>query len=1109
MEFKFTTEMPSYYGRALLKLAMRTFIFFCCSIAFAFVSNKSLAQNAEITIAENKTFNVKQAFKLINKQTEYKFIYRHDLIKNAPVVPLKKGIIKAGALLDKFLTPINFSYEFTEEGTIIVKRKPLPDKVGITLTIEGQQSRIMGTVTDTNGTPLPGTNIVEKGTTNGVTADFDGNFSISVADNNAILVASYIGFATKEIGLNGQATITIVLEESAAGLDEVVVVGYGTQVKSSVTGSVASVNSDDIEAFPSSSVEQSLAGKLSGVQLSQSSGQPGAGISIRVRGVSSISGGNEPLYVVDGVPFFNSDVRGLNGISAINPNDIQSIQVLKDASATAIYGSRGANGVVMITTKSGKVNESSVTYSTWVSIKDVRKELDLMNGAEFIDYQNQFFTNSGLTVPDEVNQIQNANTDWQDEVFRTGIATNHDLSISGGSEKSQYYISLGYLNEQGIVLNSDFERISFRANLNSRLTDGLTLKSSITASNSVQNGFSEAENNNTFSFITSGIGSTLLALPTEPVRDTNGNFTNIFPYDFAAQLENPVGFATNAIDKTTVNRFLGNLTLKAKIFEGLHNNTRIGADYQNRRRDAYFPTTFEIILGGNGAAILDTNEKLNYVAENYLDYSVEAFDDFLLDAVLGASIQKETSKFTFLQSTGFFSDELGNNAIQAGSSFSTPLTNNIDQSIASVFGRINASYKNKYLFGASIRRDGASVFSDNNKTATFPAFSAGWKISEEDFLLENGTISSLKLRASWGKSGNPGIQPYQSLPLGQIVIASQGGGSGLSTGLVPNLPNRNLTWETTTQTNIGLDAGLFNSRVNVALDYYVKNTEDALASVQLPPSGGFSTIIDNVGEVQNKGIELVVGAKVINTEDLQLDVNFNISNNKNEVTKTKDGQDIISELSFGQTANADGGIASVVREGEQLGAFLGFNFTGFDDAGVPQYEDFDNNGVIDSGDLTIIGSPIPEILYGLSASLSYKNFAFAMDWQGQSNVEVLNLGSLNLTSPENEYNRLSNIYDFYPNPNQSLVHRVSQRYVEDASFLRLRNIRFGYNIPLSNFFIENLNIYVSGQNLITITDYTGFDPDVNSLSGNDVNQGIDLAAYPSSKAYTIGVNVKF
>lgn len=1045
-------------------------------------------------------------FREIESKTDFKFAYSKIEIKSKSVV-LDGRYWQMDDVLSEISTQARVSFKRVNESigvSLANKSQNLPDVVERIVA----QATVSGTVTDENGDPLPGATVTVKGTSKGTVTDVKGNYRLEV-DENAVLIVSFVGFKTQEIMVNDRSTIDVQLTYDDQALEGVVVIGYGTQDKSSITGSVASISSKDLEAFPSSSVEQSLAGKLSGVQLSQSSGQPGAGISIRVRGISSISGGNEPLYVVDGVPFFNSDVRGLNGISAINPNDIQSIEVLKDASATAIYGSRGANGVVIITTKSGKANESSVSYNTWVSLRNVRKKLDLMTGSEFLDYQDQFFTNSGQTVPDDVQQIQNANTDWQDEVFRTGVATNHDLNFSGGSEKSQYYISIGYLNEQGIVSNSDFERISARVNLNSNLTDGLTLKSFITASNSVQNGFSPADNNNTFSFITSGIGSTLLALPTEPVKNADGDFSMIFPYDFAAQLENPVGYAANALDQTTVNRFLGNITLKAKIFDGFYNNTRVGADFQSRRNDLYFPTSFELVLGGNGAALLNTNEKLNYVAENYFDFSVEAFDDFVVNAVLGVSLQRESSKFINLQSTGFFSDELESNAIQAGSSFSTPLTNNIDQSIASAFGRVNAAYQDKYLFSASIRRDGASVFSESNKTATFPALSAGWKISEEDFLQDNANISSLKFRVSWGKSGNPGIQPYQSLPLGQIVISSQGSGSGLSTGLAPNLPNRNLTWETTTQTNIGLDAELFNARINVAVDYYVKNTEDALASVQLPPSGGFSSIIDNIGEVQNEGIELVIGANLIQTRDLQWDVNFNISNNKNTVLKTKDGQDIISELSFAQTANADGGVASVIREGEQLGAFLGFNFTGLDEAGVPQYEDLDNNGVIDADDMQVIGSPIPEVLYGLSTSLTYKNFALAMNWQGQSSVEVLNLGALNLTSPENGYNRLANIYDYYPNPNQNLLHRVSQRYVEDASFLRLRNIRVGYNIPLSNFFIDNLNVYLSGQNLITITDYSGFDPDVNSLSGNTINQGIDLAAYPSSKAYTLGLNVKF
>ncbi len=1060
------------------------------------------AQNKEISIDVTKG-SLEQVIQEIEAVSRFKFLFNRKVVDVNRVVTIKAKNQQINTILTELFANTDIVFEVVNKQIILSKKKANMQENSTV------QFKISGVVYDSDGQPLPGTNIIEKGTANGTQADFDGEFTLTVSDKNAVLTVSYIGFATKEIPLNGQAKLAVVLEESASGLEEVVVVGYGEQVKSRLTGAIASVTSNDIAGFPASSIEQSLNGKMAGVQLSQSSGQPGAGISIRVRGISSISGGNEPLYVVDGVPFFSSDVRGLNGMSSINPNDIASIQVLKDASATAIYGSRGANGVVMITTKSGVSNESSIRYNTWVSTRSILKKLPLMNGAEFIDFQKRFFTNSGLEIPDEINQINNADTNWQEEILQSGVATNHDISISGGTAKSQYYISLGYLNENGIIINSDFERFSLRANLSSSLNDYLSIKSAISASNSVQNGFSEAENNNTFGFVTSGVGSTLLALPTEPIFDEDGNYSNIFPYDFSAPLENPVGYANNVVDKTTVNRFLGNVTLKANIVNGLYNNTRMGIDYQNRRNDIYYPNNFEIILGGNGAAILQTNEKLNYVLENFINYKTTILDNFYIDAVLGASIQKETSKSTFLQSTGFFSNELGNNAIQAGSSFSTPLTNNIDQSIASIFGRINANYKDKYLFGVSVRKDGASVFSASNKTATFPAFSAGWQLSKEEFLVDHKVISNLKIRASWGNSGNPGIQPYQSLPLGQIVITSQGAGSGLNTGLAPNLPNRNLTWETTTQTDIGVDFGLLSDNLSISFDYYKKTTKDALASVQLPPSGGFSTIIDNVGEVQNEGVELFVGAKIIESEDLKLSMSFNVSNNHNVVTKTKNNQDLVSNISFGQTANADGGIASVVRVGEQLGAFLGFNFIGFDADGVPQYEDFDDNGVIDAEDITVIGNPIPEILYGFNASLYYKNISFSIDWQGQSNVDVLNLGLLNLTAPDNEYNRLSTIYDYYPNPNQSLVHRVSNRYVENAAFLRLKNIKFGYNIPISNTFIKNVVAYISGQNLITITDYSGFDPDVNSLSGNDVRQGIDLGSYPSSRAYTLGLNVKF
>ncbi|PIB27162.1 hypothetical protein BFP77_14045 [Maribacter sp. 4U21] len=1076
-------------------------------------ANDTYGQVAKVSLnVVNET--VLNLIEEIESTTEFRFIYRKKDVDLTRKLSLKASEEPLAKVLGNIFQNTATTFKIKDRRVYLVaqskqRKQATNSNLDITPdTMAEIQRTITGTVADQDGTPLPGASIVVKGTTNGTQTDFDGNFSIDVANENATLIISYIGFSTQEIPLEARTTLSIVLNEDSAQLEEVVLVGYGKLSRENLTGAVSSVNSDKIDAFPAASVEQSLAGKLPGVQLSQSSGQPGAGISVRVRGITSISGGNEPLYVIDGVPFFNSDVRGLNGISSINPNDIESIQVLKDASSTAIYGSRGANGVVLVTTKTGKAGaKPSIVYSTWLSTRRVRKKLNLMNGDEFLDFQRQFFENSGSPLPDEIAQIQNSNTDWQDEVFRNGVATNHNISMSGGNENTQYYVSLNSLNEQGIILNSDFKRLSFRTNLDAKLNNTFSIKTSITGSNSVQNGFSEAENNNTNSFLTSGVGSVLLALPTEPVLDSDGNFSNIFPYDFANQVENPVGYAKQILDKTTVKRFLGNFTLESKIIEGLNNYTRLGVDYQSIRGDSYFPLA--LVLAPGGRATVTNREVLNYVVENYFDYEVDITPDLNMKAVLGGSLQKESGQSIFVQSSGFFSDELTNNAIQAGASIAVPVTNNIDQSIASAFGRINLIYKDKYLFGASVRSDGASVFSESNKVATFPSLSAGWKISNEGFIGEDSKISNLKLRASWGKSGNPGIQPYQSLPLGIIVTTSQGAGTGLSTGLAPNLPNRTLTWETTTQTNLGLDFAMFDSRLRMSLDYYIKDTEDALTSVQLPPSGGFATIIDNVGAVQNKGIELALGGTLVDKEDFSVSVDFNISKNSNEVIQLKDNQDLVSEFTFAQTADAVGGVSSVARVGEQLGAFLGFKFTGFDANGEPEYEDFNNDGNLDDDDKVIIGNPIPEILYGFNSTIRYKNLNFNMDWQGVANVDILNIGQFNLTSPNNEYNRLADIYDFYPNVNQSSLHRISDRYVENGSYLRLRNVKIGYTIPLSGFIFENVNFFVSGQNLVTITDYKGFDPDVNSLSGNDIKQGVDLAAYPAATSFTLGLSVKF
>lgn len=1053
-----------------------------------------LRQIRQVRISgHNEVVSLLDLLKYISSETGLRFSIRDELIRveyetflqNSLQKEIPRSTIQLPDVsqLEEILTGLNYQiiYQLAESDMPF-------DRI------------VRGIVTSMQGEPLIGATVVIKGTGQGTITDVDGAFSLGVPEAEDILVISYLGYESQEVKLQGRSEIAVNLQLSATALNEVVVVGYGTQDRSDVDGAVASVDPGTLNSYPASTIEQSLIGNVPGVHFVQSSGAPGAGISVRVRGVTSIAGGNEPLYVIDGVPFFNSDVRGLNGLSTINPNDIESIEILKDAAATAIYGSRGGNGVVLITTKSGKSQTSSINYNAWFSSEKPINYVDMMDAAGFATYAQRWAENSGQTVPEEV--LQGADTDWQEEIMHTAFSQNHNLNFSGGSDQSRYYFALGYLDQEGVVTNSNFERFTMRANMSNFVSDAVSIQTSILGNHSIQNGVVPAENNNTFSISKTAIGAALWSYPTIPIRNGEGEYSAINGF-----VENPVLYVNEVLDQSTVNRWLGSSTVKVNILNGLSNNTRLGVDFTDHRKDLYFPRTMRIVLGGDGAAIQQNRASFNYVVENFLEYKGKLGNELMLEGIAGASLQRETTRFSRIEGAGFISDDLQNNAIQAAQNVGIPITTVTEMSIASLFGRIRFKYKDRYIFASSIRRDGASVFSENNKIATFPSLSFAWKIQEENFLKEKDWITDLKARLSWGRSGNPAIQPYQSLPLGLLLSTSQGAGSDLVVGLAPNLPNRNLSWETTTQVNIGLDFGFFNNRITGALDYYRKQTEGALSTVQLAPSAGFNTIIDNVGEVENKGVELSLNTVLIEREQLDLTVGFTISTNNNKVTKTKNNQDISETLS---SSNGGGEIFNTIRVGEVLGSFLGYQFTGFDENGTPQHLDLNNDGQLDANDFVILGSPFPNLLFGINTALNYKNFSLAASFQGVSGNEVYNVMQYILTDPNDaDFNRMTNVYDFYPNPNANLAHLPSDRYLEDASYFRMRSLRLGYNLPLSNSFIEGINFYVSGQNLFTITDYTGYDPEVNSLNGNNLTQGIDLSAYPSTKSYTFGLNVKF
>ena len=957
-------------------------------------------------------------------------------------------------------------------------------------------TKLTGTVTDENGAGMPGVTIAKKGTSAGANSDVNGKYSIDVNPGD-VLVFSFVGYKSQEVKIANQSVLNIQLAVDAKSLEEIVVTGYGNQKKKDFLGSSSSIKSATIQEMPVVSVESAMQGRMTGVQVQQSSGQPGAGISIRVRGVTSIAGGNEPLFVIDGVPQYNNDNRAMNGMSSFNASDIESIEVLKDASATAIYGSRGANGVVQITTKSGKAGVSRVTYESTYTNQIIQRKLNLMNGVQMLDFIKQYYSNSNLVLPAEVTNAKNSETDWQDQVLRAALQQNHTLSFSGGNDKTQYYVSGNYLDQPGIIKGSDFNRGSMRFNLTSQLNSRISLRTYMTASRTVSNGFSASDNSPTRYTGKNGVGAMVLASPTVPVYNPDGTYGNPRPFSFSGiDVENPLAFTKESLDRNTVVRFQGGMDFNVKLAEGLVNTTRIGGDYFSARADLYFPIVLAQLSSGVGIGQLTTTSSLNVVAEDYLEYK-KKFGDLEFEGIVGGSIQSAQQDIINLLGSKYISDDLRNYSFAAAGSVSKPVTDIITNRLVSGFSRVRLNFKDRYLFTASIRRDGASVFSKNKKYGIFPSLGLAWKASEEPFMKNVTAISNLKVRATWGQSGNPAIQPYQSLLIGNVINTAQGAGSGLAVGLSPTLPNDNLTWETTTQTNAGLDFGFLNDKYRVTLDYYVKNTTSLLATVQLPPSSGYNTIIDNVGEVENKGFELEIGTDLIATKDLRWSVDANLSINKNKVVATK------NNLPF-SSGN------SRITPGDPLSSFYGPKFNGYAADGEMAFMDVNADGIIDGRDNQYIGNPYPSTIIGLNTSLKYKRFNFMMTWSSVQGNSIDNQMLFSSATPNPIYNRSAEIYNYYPKPRASSIHRRSDLFIEDGSYIRLRNIRLDYSLPLGDTkFIKSANIYLSGNNIITITNYKGYDPEVNAFSGNSLQQGVDNGAYPGSKTVTLGLTVNF
>ena len=972
---------------------------------------------------------------------------------------------------------------------------------GLSGFITGQNFTVSGVVQDgETGESLAGVSVMVANSGRGTATDVNGEFTLQVEENSQ-LVLSYVGYQTKRVKVDGRSDLNIVMSEQSFGLDEVVVIGYGTKSRRDVTSAVASVSTEDIEKKPIIRLENALQGTAAGVQVNQYSGKPGNAISIRVRGATSLSAGSEPLYVLDGVPILNTE--------GINPANIASIEVMKDASASAIYGARAANGVVLITTKSGSPGQSKISISSNFGISEVVKTLPLLNGEQYVDLVNETYVNAGQSPVLNAADFT-ANTDWQEEVFRTAVTSDLQLSFSGGSDKSNYFISANRNAQEGVVRGSDFERFNLRTNFDSQLRDWVRVGSRISVSKVDFNNVPDNSRVNQGGVILGALSSP----PIIGIYNEDGTYTT----NPLQAWENPVANIEAPKDVTSTTRLVSNLYAEFDIIKNLQFKSSFGTEAYYNKND-YFLDPLRTQFGRSleGIATTNTNRELVWLWENTLNYHLTKAEHSF-DFLAGITAQESSYEGTFSRAEGFPNGAIS--TLNAGSRKIEASSYASQWAIFSYLSRVSYKFGDKYLANLSFRADGSSRFGRGNRYAYFPALSLGWRLSEEAFMNPVSTIDDLKLRGSVGATGNQNIGDFTS-----IGLYSTGSNYNFNNVILPGtrpatIGNENLKWETTTQYNIGFDISLFDFALSITGDYYYKRTEDLLINVDLPRSTGFESGIQNLGEVENMGWELSFRSANIRREKFSWNTQFNISANRNKVLDIGGADQIIFAGSIPER-----GFSVIVQEGLPLGTFYGYNSLGVNpENGDIVFEDVNKDGAVDENDRTVIGDANPDFILGLTNTLTYGGFtldvllqssigndifnATRIETEGMFSVKNASATALNRWQNPGDITRVPRAVFGDPNENT----RISNRFIEDGSFLRVRNITLSYNLSkaaLKSLRMQSLSVYLSAQNLLTFSNYAGYDPEVNRDGGNAISQGIDFGTYPQSRIITAGLTLDF
>jgi TonB-linked SusC/RagA family outer membrane protein len=1129
-------------------------------VGFLQVSASTYSQNTKLSVTlENAS--VKELFSIIKEQSKFTFVYNVDDIEKLDRISLNVYESTVEEILDRCFEGSGMTYTVRDKVIIIVPKEEeesIPEKP----VVISQERIITGKVMDDNGDPLPGVSIQAKGTGKGTITDAEGKFTIEIGDEVRTLTFSFVGMKSEEVFIGDQTRIDVVLFEDLIGIEEVVAVGYGVQNRRDVTTSIASVKAADMQDLAVSGFDQALAGKMAGVQVLQTTGEPGAALTIKVRGTGSITAGNEPLYVIDGIP---AD-RGSQAVESVNTDDIESIEVLKDASAAAIYGSRGSNGVVLITTKSGISGKMKISYDGSFGLQQVSNKIDMLDAYQYaelsrdghnnayldavptgsIEDPNEVRAEGWMKIPPELLPYLNGtpgltNTDWQDEIFRTAPIAKHTLSFSGGSDNVKYFVSTNYFDQDGIIINSNFKKYGVRLNLDAnykRLKVGIRFSPNLTSEN-VVDAYGP--------YFDQGVVASALGMsPTWPVYNEDGtyNFDGNGYWRVGTDYQhneiiNPVAQANLEENKVQHANVLWNGYLEYELFDGFKYKLSAGITYNHYHADYYSPSTLPTRgwkyygLPSNPIGWASTSYYTNWIVEHTLSYE-KRIGDHNFKALAGFSSQKNYYNRHRAEATNFPNDlvhTLGAGTIVDG-------TSNISEwSLMSILSRVQYDYRGKYLLSAALRTDGSSRFGANNKWGYFPSTSIGWRVTEEEFMQDISTISRLKLRASYGLTGNFQIGNYEHISLVSKENYVLGTGDGLGVnGLKPsNVGNADLSWEKTSMMNFGMDFGLLMDRINIVADWYNSITSDLLLNVPVPYTTGFGSARQNIGKVNNRGLEFTLTTRnAVGEVDWITSVNF--STNKNKVISLgPEDAPIITTAGTGhaffitEVGERIGSYYLLVQDGvfstqDELDKYPHFDNT---QVGDFRFVDVDKDGVLDvNNDRIIVGSYFPDFTYGFSSNLKYKGVQFSFNIQGVEGNEILNLLRRYNYNMEGNFNNSTVALERWvseEDPGDGNTNRANRKskgnngrtstwHIEDGSFIRLQHVTLGYQLPksvTSKINVERARIYVTGQNLLTITDYTGYNPEVNLYNSNSLTPGVDYGAYPLSKTVILGVNLSF